>query len=159
RTRSSIYRVINEIRAARILSTKLELIEHPSFTSPGAAHEILAPLPEPADGKGPRRPKAPKGLPPYLASLYEVPLLDREQEMHLFRKMNYVKYQAQQIRSKLDPSRAKTSDLDEIERLQEEALAVKNQIIRSNLRLVVSIAKRHVGPSNNFFELVSDGNM
>ena len=116
-------------------------------------------MPEPADGKAPRRPKAPKGLPPYLASLYEVPLLDREQEMHLFRKMNYLKYQAHQIRSKVDPSRAKTSDLDEIERLQEEALAVKNQIIRANLRLVVSIAKRHVGPSNNFFELVSDGNM
>jgi len=27
------------------------------------------------------------------------------------------------------------------------------------LRLVVSIAKRHVGPTRNFFELVSDGNM
>jgi RNA polymerase primary sigma factor/RNA polymerase sigma factor len=27
------------------------------------------------------------------------------------------------------------------------------------LRLVVSIAKRHVGPSENFFELVSDGNI
>ena len=46
----------------------------------------------------------------------------------------------------LDPARAKTAELDEIERLQEEALAVKNQIIRANLRLVVSIAKRHVGP-------------
>ena len=121
--------------------------------------QILGPMPEPAEGKATRRPKAPKGLPPYLASLYEVPLLDREQEMHLFRKMNYLKYQANQLRSKVDPSRAKTADLDEIERLQEEALAVKNQIIRANLRLVVSIAKRHVGPSNNFFELVSDGNM
>ena len=70
-----------------------------------------------------------------------------------------LKHLALEIRQKIDPSRAKTSDLDEIERLQEEALAVKNQIIRSNLRLVVSIAKRHVGPSNNFFELVSDGNM
>ena len=57
------------------------------------------------------------------------------------------------------PQPRRTTDLDEIERLQEEALAVKNQIIRANLRLVVSIAKRHVGPSNNFFELVSDGNM
>ena len=38
-------------------------------------------------------------------------------------------------------------------------MATKNQIIRSNLRLVVSIAKRHVGPADNFFELVSDGNM
>jgi RNA polymerase sigma factor (sigma-70 family) len=159
RTRSSIYRVINEMRARRILGTKLELIDHPTFGDREAAAAILGPMPEPPDGKTPRRPKAPKGLPPYLGSLYEVPLLDRDQEMHLFRKMNFLKHQAQRIRAKVDPTRARTSDLDEIERLQEEALAVKNQIIRSNLRLVVSIAKRHVGPSNNFFELVSDGNM
>ena len=56
-------------------------------------------------------------------------------------------------------TRARTSDLDEIERLQEEALSVKNQVIRANLRLVVSIAKKRVGLLNNFFELVSDGNM
>jgi len=159
RTRSSVYRVINEMRALRLLEIKLEYMAHPSFDDRAAAAEILGPMPDPADGKGPRRTKAPKGLPPYLSSLYEVPLLAREQEMHLFRKMNYLKFQANTLRQSLDPSRAKTADLDEIERLQEEALAVKNQIIRSNLRLVVSIAKRHVGPSNNFFELVSDGNM
>jgi RNA polymerase sigma factor (sigma-70 family) len=159
RTRSSVYRVINEMRARRILGTKLELIEHSSFALPEMAAEILGPIPEPGEGKASRRPKAPKGLPPYLASLYEVPLLDREQEMHLFRKMNYLKYQSNLIRANVDPTRAKTADLDQIDRLQEEALAVKNQIIRANLRLVVSIAKRHVGPSNNFFELVSDGNM
>ena len=38
-------------------------------------------------------------------------------------------------------------------------MAVKNQIIQANLRLVVSIAKRHVSQTENFFELVSDGNM
>jgi RNA polymerase primary sigma factor len=36
---------------------------------------------------------------------------------------------------------------------------MKNQIARANLRLVVSIAKRHVTPDQNFFELVSDGNV
>jgi RNA polymerase sigma factor (sigma-70 family) len=159
RTRSSVYRIINEMRARRILEVKLEFMPHPSFDDAAAAAEILGPMPEPADGRPPRRTKAPKGLPPYLASLYEVPLLAREQELHLFRQMNYLKAQAHRIREQLDPSRARTSDLEEIERLQEQALAVKNQIIRANLRLVVSIAKRHVGPSNNFFELVSDGNM
>jgi RNA polymerase sigma factor (sigma-70 family) len=159
RTRSSIYRVINEMRALRILGVKLEFMPHPSFEDRGASAEILSPMPEPVEGRTPRRTKAPKGLPPYLASLYEVPLLSREQEMHLFRKMNYLKYLAHQRRARVDPCRARTADLDEIERLQEEALAVKNQIIRANLRLVVSIAKRHVGPTNNFFELVSDGNM
>jgi RNA polymerase primary sigma factor len=159
RTRSSIYRLINEVRARRILETKLEFIPHASFDDPAAKAQIMAPMPQPADGKAPRRPRAPKGLPPYLASLYEVPLLDRDQEAHLFRQMNFLKFQAQKLRQTIDPTRARTSDLDRIEELQEDALAVKNQVIRSNLRLVVSIAKRHVGPSNNFFELVSDGNM
>ena len=45
--------------------------------------------------------------------------------------------------------------MDEIERLYEEAVEVKNQIVQSNLRLVVSIAKRHVSPNENFFELIS----
>jgi len=159
RTRSSVYRIINEVRATRILEAKLEFIGNDSFNDPKAKSAIMAPLPAPADGKAPRRPKAPKGLPPYLASLYEVPLLDREQEAHLFRQMNYLKSEAVKLREKLDPAKAKTTALDKIEKLQEQALAVKNQIIRANLRLVVSIAKRHVGPSNNFFELVSDGNM
>ncbi|WP_435021867.1 sigma-70 family RNA polymerase sigma factor [Tundrisphaera sp. TA3] len=159
RTRSSIYRVLNEVRAQRILEIKLEYMAHPSFDDPAMAAEILGPMPEPADGKAPRKTKAPKGLPPYLASLYEVNLLAREQEAHLFRKMNYLKYQADKIRQAIEPTKVKTSVLDEIERLQDAALAVKNQIISANLRLVVSIAKRHVGPSNDFFHLVSDGNM
>jgi RNA polymerase sigma factor (sigma-70 family) len=159
RTRSSIYRIINEERAHRLLELKLEFIPHPSFDDPLASAEILGPMPLVKDPKALRKLKPPKGLPPYLASLYEVPLLSREQEAHLFRKMNYLKYRAAQLRERLDPARSKAFDLDTIERLQEEALAVKNQIIRANLRLVVSIAKRHVGPSHNFFELVSDGNM
>jgi len=159
RTRSSIYRVINEMRALRVLEVKLEYMAHPSFDDPVAVDEILGPMPNPADGKALRKLKAPKGLPPYLASLYEVPLLAREQESHLFRKMNYLKYQAEKIRAAVEPSKAKTNDLDEIDRLGNEALVVKNQIISANLRLVVSIAKRHVGPTNDFFHLVSDGNM
>jgi RNA polymerase primary sigma factor len=98
-------------------------------------------------------------LPPYLASLYEVPLLTREQEYHLFRRFNYLKHKATKLREKLDPARARTSEMDEIERLYEEAVKVKNQIVQANLRLVVSIAKRHVSGTEDFFGLVSDGNM
>jgi len=49
--------------------------------------------------------------------------------------------------------------MDRIEGLYDEAVKTKNQIVQSNLRLVVSIAKRHVTPSEDFFSLVSDGNM
>ena len=100
-----------------------------------------------------------RGLPPYLASLYEVPLLTREQEMHLFRKMNYLKYKACKLREQIDWPGPRAALMDQIEKLYDESVATKNQIIRANLRLVVSIAKRHVGPVENFFELVSDGNI
>jgi RNA polymerase primary sigma factor/RNA polymerase sigma factor len=49
--------------------------------------------------------------------------------------------------------------MDEIDELYEAAVRVKNRIVQSNLRLVVSIAKRHVASSDDFFALVSDGNM
>ena len=155
---SVIERMINKTRAHAILGRPLEYMYHPTFEEPDAAATILAPMP--GLPRTASRPKAPDGLPPYLASLYnEAELLSRDQEAHLFRKMNYLKFRASNLREALDPARARASELDEIARLQEEALAVKNQLIRANLRLVVSIAKKRVGPSNEFFELVSDGNM
>ena len=152
-------RVINEVRANRLLEIKLEFMYDASFEDSAAVAEILGPFPAPDAGPGPRRGHAPDDLPPYLTSLYDVPLLSREQERQLFRKMNYLKYQAHQLRETVDPARCKAAMLDKIERLQSEALAVKNQIIRANLRLVVlDLPRSRVGPTNNFFELVSDGN-
>jgi len=157
RTKTSVYRIINEMRARRILELPLDFIPNPGFSRATAEKSMLGPMPEPETPI--KKTKLPSGLPPYLASLYEVPLLTREQEAHLFRKFNYLKYRATKLRDGLDPSRAKSTVMEEIEKLYEQILATKNQIVRANLRLVVSIAKRHVGQGENFFELVSDGNM
>jgi len=159
RTRSSVYRIINEMRARELLERDIEFIYNEVFDEPDAEQLILGPMPKgtPAQRKGG---KPPKGLPAYLASLYEVPLLTREQEVYLFRKMNYLKYKAHRLREGLEsPAKARASTLDEIERLLKEAEEVKNQIVRANLRLVVSIAKKHVSPAQSFDELISDGNM
>ena len=159
RSVAAINRAINEMRANRLLEQKIEAMSNPTFDELRNASEILASFPVPTDGKAPRKVKSPEGVPPYLASLYDVPLLSRDQEAHLFRKMNYLKHQALRLRDNLDPLKVSRATLNEIDRLLEEALVVKNQIIRANLRLVVSIAKKHVGRTDNFFELVSDGNM
>jgi RNA polymerase primary sigma factor len=90
---------------------------------------------------------------PYCA----VPPLSPDQEAHLFRKMNYLKCCAVAIRRRINPARARTTTLDELERLQEEAMRIKDQIVRSNLRLVVSIARRFAAPSQELSEAVSDG--
>jgi RNA polymerase primary sigma factor len=157
RTKTSIYRVINEMRARRIAELPIDFIPNPQFEKAGVEKEILGPMPEPDQPT--KKTRLPSGLPPYLASLYEVPLLTREQEAHLFRRFNYLKYRAAKLREGLDPARAKSSVMDDIESLYDQIVAAKNQIVRANLRLVVSIAKRHVQQGENFFELVSDGNM
>ena len=157
RTRTTIYRVLNEMRARRILELPLDYMHHASFDRASVEKEILGPTPVvPTSGK---RLRGPSGLPPYLAALYEVPLLTREQEGHLFRKFNYLKHKASKLRAKLDPARARTSLMNEIEKLYDEAVKIKNEIVQANLRLVVSIAKRHVSGTEDFFGLVSDGNM
>jgi RNA polymerase primary sigma factor len=157
RTKTTIYRVINEMRAERILELPLDHIPNPCFARKNADRACLGTMPgadEPT-----RKSRRPSGLPPYLASLYEIPLLSREQERHIFRKFNYLKYRASKLREDLDPGCPRAALMDEIERLYEQAVGTKNLIVRANLRLVVSIAKRHVGQQENFFELVSDGNM
>jgi RNA polymerase primary sigma factor/RNA polymerase sigma factor len=157
RTRTTIYRVLNEMRARRIAQLPLDFIPNPSYNKPSLEAEILGPMPQPETAG--RKSRGPTGLPPYLASLYEVPLLTREQEYHLFRQFNYLKSKAGRLREKLDPVHPRTSEMDQIEQLYERAVEVKNQIVQANLRLVVSIAKRHVNATDDFFSLVSDGNM
>ncbi len=159
RTRTRIYRIINEVRSARVAELNLDFIPNENFEKVDAKEEkiVLGPMPEVESAT--RKARSPAGLPPYLAALYEVPLLTREQEYHLFRMFNYLKFKASQLRDAIDPARAKSSDLDQVESLYEEAVKVKNRLVQANLRLVVSIAKRHLGSNDDFFALVSDGNM
>ena len=157
RIRSSIVRILNEQRAIKIFELPLDFMPNAEFEDESRVDEMTADLPVAADLA--RKVRAPSGLPPYLASLYDVPLLNREQEYHLFRKMNYLKHVASKLRSELDPKAPLVSLMDQIEKLYESSVAVKNKIVQANLRLVVSIAKKHVDPNDDFFGLISDGNM
>ena len=158
RTRTTIYRVINEMRATAVMELPLDFMDNEEFHRKAAFKKIVeSPMPELE--KAPRKTKPPAGLPRYLASLYEVALLNREQEQYLFRKYNFLKCKASKLRESLDVNRAKASLMDEVETLYDQAVKIKNRIVQSNLRLVVSIAKRHVNASEDFFQLVSDGNM
>ncbi len=161
RTKTSVYRVISEMRARRIMELPLDYMPNEQFNeavvNKKKEQELLGPIPESTEPA--KRPRLPSGLPSYLASLYQIPLLERHQEAHLFRRLNYLKFKAAELRERLDQTRPKTSQMDKIEEIYDQAVATKNEIIRANLRLVVSIAKRHVGQGENFFELVSDGNI
>jgi len=246
RTRGSVYRIVNEMRAKILLDQPISHIYNPQFELPDAEQTILgdagvspvldAPLagttedgkpasPAPTDadvtptapaetmfvsddhavtkGKGkwpitikagsershaPDAGKMPAGhaggtpaprdagayvaarparnrraadpdLPPYLRDLYDTPLLSPQQERELFRRYNYLKFKADQLRKQISLNRVRTRLLRQIETLLIQANGVKNEIVQANLRLVVSIAKKHLGGPQELFELVSDGNV
>ena len=161
RTRGSIYRVVNEMRAQQLLDRPIGYIHNPQFDLPGADAAILAGeiRSDPPSNRPTVEAPAAGDLPPYLRSLYGVPLLGRDEEWDLFRRYNYLKHKADRLRRSIDPNRIRTRDLQEVERLLLQANSIKNRIIRSNLRLVVSIAKKHAGGAQTLFELISDGNV
>ena len=156
RTKTSIYRIVSEVRATRLLDQPIDFMFADEFLMEDADNVIIHADPPVVEKK---TAKAPPGLPPYLASLYAIPLLTREEEGYFFRKMNYLKFKARKVQEKIDPARPRSKQMDQIDELIEQSLEIKNFLIRSNLRLVVSIAKRHIRPNSNFFEMVSDGNM
>ncbi|MDA7950037.1 MAG: sigma-70 family RNA polymerase sigma factor [Pirellulaceae bacterium] len=190
RTPSSIYRILSEIRTEHVLQLPLDYMDSDEFaaatTDDDLDAEILSELLLPQEKENKVRP--PSNLPPYLAALYQTPLLNRQQEAHLFRKYNYLKFKASKLRQGAEEAQAAEPGawqasrqkgdvpaeegssavtrkpltkqvLDEIESLYQQAIKVKNQILKANLRLVVSVAKKHSAANRGFFTLISDGNM
>ncbi|MAN06097.1 MAG: hypothetical protein CMJ56_04400 [Planctomycetaceae bacterium] len=121
--------------------------------SPPADAEI------PLEGFSSGKKSSGRSLSPYLASLYQTRLLSKDEEQFYFRRMNWLKFQALQKRNRLDPKRATMKQMKQIEAVLAEAETVKAILITSNLRLVVSIAKKFNEPSHSFDELISEGNV
>jgi len=157
RTKATIRRVISEMRFRQVTELPIDFVPNRQFSDADADAIIMTEMP--ISDVAFKNPRVPSGLSAYLASLYEAPLLNREQEFHLFRKFNYLKYKASKLRTQLDTASPQRRLMVQIERFYEAAVAVKNQLVRANLRLVVSIAKRYVDPNGDLWELVSEGNM
>jgi RNA polymerase primary sigma factor len=152
-------RLVPATRARRMVDTSLKYVDHPSFDDPTARDAMLAPLAESTDDQVSRGLQPSEWPTPLPADRFGRPFLSREQEAHLFRKMNYLKCRASQLTDQLDPDRANPRDLDEIELLQCEALALKNRLVETYLRLVVFIARKRAKVGYDLCECVSDGNL
>jgi RNA polymerase primary sigma factor len=121
------------------------------------ARELLStPLPNRNDAKAS---KSPRGLPAFLAHLWTVPLLSAEQERDCFRRLNYAKYMASTTQTLARSCIGCAAMLEEGKRYVELAHQNRNLLIESNLRLVVSIARKYASyGSDDFEELVCVGN-
>lgn len=157
-------RSADEIRvvAKSLLSQEIDFMGHADFTLDASAGSIfsdghLIPC-SPEEALRVRTPD----LPSHLARLCETKLLTPEEEHDIFRKMNYLRFRANQLRSemRLDES-VSQDDLDwtvrRIEALLKAADWYRDRMVKSNMRLVISIVKKFVNIQNGFDDLLSDG--
>jgi RNA polymerase primary sigma factor len=163
RPRSTVYAVLVQERAERLSERRVRFVDDPLYHGEDAATAVDAIV---ADGELPVEPPAeqmrtPRDLPPYLCDLYRTPLLSPTRERALFLKFNFHKFQFATARRRLDPELASARDLALLEGYLRDATAVKNDILRANLRLVVSVARRHVRPRGGvtLMDLISEGNL
>ncbi len=98
-------------------------------------------------------------LPEYLQTLKNTPVLNREHEVELFRRYNYLKFLACRTRTGIKPARVSGIRLSQIENYLAQAEEIKRRIIEANLRLVVSIARKHTAGGASLLDLVGEGNI
>lgn len=164
RSKSSIYRIINLRRARVLLSKKIEFIDSEEFFEAEVGEKILK---EPITGYKPVVRNRMESfelageslLPEYLQTLKDTPVLKRAREVELFRRYNYLKYFVCLARIGMKPSSVSSRRLHQIEDYLAEAEIVKRMIIEANLRLVVSVASKHVSSTASLLDLVSEGNV
>ncbi len=161
RPRSAIYRLLLNERIERLSRRKIRFIDDPLYHETDA-QQIVAEIARAQDQGLQERveeSRIPRDLPPYLQSLYRTPLLTPPQERALFLQFNFHKFQFVMARRRLDPQFARSRDLKVLEEHARLANEVKNRIVQANLRLVVSIARKHLRPNLSLMELISDGNI
>ena len=145
-------------RAQRLVQTEVSFIHSAEFEEDGAERTIVVAGQSESSLRVGRR-KAPSDVPAHLAHLWEVALLKPDEEQQLFRRMNYQKYRANILRSRLNPARPNVRVMDQIEKRLTDARLIRNHFIQANMRLVVSIARRFVSDVTSLDELISDGNL
>lgn len=159
--RVSLNNLVTEDRARRLMARPFKYVHHTSFDAPdeNAIIEWLLPIPrydEYAAKK--RKMKAPTDTPAQLVSHYLWPLLDKDQEQHLFRQMNYLKHLIYCLRGKI--TEGDHSVIDEAVALQARTDAVRSWLFSCNQRLVVKIATKFAGKmGREFWEVMADGDV
>jgi RNA polymerase primary sigma factor/RNA polymerase sigma factor len=174
--RSTIYRIIYHSKFQAIERRNLDFIMSPEFENPKKVAEITRdieeflqdgdPTPEEKDSLvlEPNK-KAPRTshLAAYFEDLKESAPLSKEEEARFFRAYNYCKYRATKAREASNPHSLKCSQLAEAEKFLNSADTLYDRIVSANLRLVVTIARRHLPPGRSssrlLSELISDGNL
>lgn len=136
------------------LTTPIAYVDHPAFSRPRAEAELLRqrPASQPFD-----EPVTPQTGVCFLAGMVQSRLLTSEEERYFFAWMNYLRYRAEKTRQRLRENRPDFDALASLEADLRESVAVRNQIVQCNLRLVVATARKLSSSLDELSDLIGEG--
>jgi RNA polymerase primary sigma factor len=135
-----------EFECSEIMSSDKAQVEEQVLRPDRGGPAEFAALAKPASG----------GLFGTLTSL-KTPLLSPELEQSLFRRMNYLRYRVNVLRSRLAARRPSRKSIRIAERLLAEGEVIRCRLIESNTRLVVSIASKITNHPQELEEFTCEG--
>ena len=91
----------------------------------------------------------------YLNEMSRVPLLTREEEISLAKKME----KGRNARQLMIDTDGEVENIEEIKELIREGKEAREYLIKANIRLVVSIAKKYRQYGSSFLDLIQAGNV
>lgn len=173
RSRHTIHRVLRERRAAAARQIDLRCIHSPTFDREDAEQVILrSPLDArgslddaarsasrsitpgsaestdtPIDTRSSSRHRGQAladDLPEPLRTLYRQPVIPAARQRTLFVRYNYLKFKAGAVRAEFHPRTPRARDLDRFDALVAEARQMRAVLVRANLPVVLSVARRHL---------------
>lgn len=170
RSKSNIYHAINKSQSRELLEREITYIPGEEFENPETetyylAGESIKPghlnTQRKRQNTSEKQPAAQNSGPlaEYIRDIAQTDLLTAREEKFLFGKYNYLKYLARQTQQACDPDYPSARMLSQMRLYLRKADEVKDLLIRSNLRLVVSIARRHTRNDHEMAELISEGNL
>lgn len=132
---------------------EIAYVDNAEFSAAGAARRLAATRPSSLD-QSETAPSEPTVA--FVSGMVDAPLLTPEEEIYLFKWMNFLKFRAEQGRQRLSLNSPDEALLDQIEADIAESIAVRNRIIASNLRLVVALARKLSTSLDQMSELVAE---
>ena len=143
KSKSAIYRIINQRRIRELSGQKIEFMASEEFDKQDVGEDVV----ERVDNYSEARPSA---------------SLTRQREIELFRRYNYLKYLADIEIKKLKGQAPRSSTIKKIENLLTAAGRIQKFLIEINQGLVVSIASKHISAAQNVAsmgDMVNEGNL
>lgn len=132
---------------------EIAYVDNPEFANSGAVGRLMASRPNSLDSAEVTHSEPAIA---FVSGMVDAPLLTPDEEIYLFKWMNFLKYRAEQGRQRLSLNSPDEKLLVQIEADVAESVAVRNRIVASNLRLVVALGRKLSTSMDQMSELVAE---